>query len=204
MDKLKQCPAEDMKEVIIHTVLKARLDTVFDYLVRQDPKKEEAFKNKIGHMDIARVLQFLGCKPSKSEVKMIIWEVDDDLDGYVNLEEYYMMYKRCTTDTENKEPRKLFNLVQFLMYDKEFKGSVTVEETLQILFVRHGRDRLDAEIRAIFGDDEDQKDADGVERAIQYSEYLDKINARGLTEFKIKQELHFRKRLVVIDNSEDN
>ena len=34
MDKLKQCPAEDMKEVIIHTVLKARLDTVFDYLVR--------------------------------------------------------------------------------------------------------------------------------------------------------------------------
>ena len=42
---------------------------------------------------------------------MIIWEVDDDLDGYVNLEEYYMMYKRCTTDTENKEPRKLFNLV---------------------------------------------------------------------------------------------
>ena len=90
------------------------------------------------------------------------------------------------------------------MYDKEFKGSVTVEETLQILFVRHGRDRLDAEIRAIFGDDEDQKDADGVERAIQYSEYLDKINARSLAEFKHKQELHFRKKLVVIDNGDDN
>merc|ERR1712166_1476369 len=129
-------------------------------------------------MDIARVLQFLGCKPSKSEVKMIIWEVDDDLDGYVNLEEYYMMYKRCTTDVENKEPRKLFNLVQFLMYDKEFKGSVTVEETLQILFVRHGRERLDDEIRAIFGDDE--KDADGVEKAIRYGEYVEKINLRAL------------------------
>ena len=38
------------------------------------------------------------------------------------------------------------------MYDSEkFKGSVTVEETLQILFVRHGRERLDAEIEAIFG-----------------------------------------------------
>merc|ERR1712166_346765 len=153
------------------------------------------FKNKIGHMDIARVLQFLGCKPSKSEVKMIIWEVDDDLDGYVNLEEYYMMYKRCTTDVENKEPRKLFNLVQFLMYDKEFKGSVTVEETLQILFVRHGRDRLDAEIRAIFGDDE--KDADGVEKSIKFSEYVSKINTRALTEYKHKLELKNKKKIPI-------
>ena len=32
------------------------------------------------------------------------------------------------------------------MYDKEFKGKVTVEDTLQLLFVRVGRDRLDEEI----------------------------------------------------------
>jgi hypothetical protein len=37
------------------------------------------------------------------------------------------------------------------MYDKTFKGRVTVEETLQILYVRYGRERLDDEIRAIFG-----------------------------------------------------
>ena len=37
------------------------------------------------------------------------------------------------------------------MYDKTFKGKVTVEETLQILYVRYGRERLDDEIRAIFG-----------------------------------------------------
>lgn len=39
------------------------------------------------------------------------------------------------------------------MYDKDFKGKVTVEETLQILYVRHGRDKLDDEIKAIFGYD---------------------------------------------------
>ena len=61
------------------------------------------------------------------------------------------MYKRCISDPTDLEPRKLFNLVQFLMYDKEFKGRVTVEETLQILYVRHGREKLDDEIRAIFG-----------------------------------------------------
>ena len=84
-------------------------------------------------------------------MSLIIWEVDDDLDGYVSYEEFFTMYKRCTSDDTGLEPRKLFNIMQFLMYDKTFKGRVTVEETLQILFVRYGRERLDDEIKAIFG-----------------------------------------------------
>jgi hypothetical protein len=48
------------------------------------------------------------------------------------------------------------------MYDKKFKGRVTVEETLQILFVRYGRDKLDGEITAIFGNEE--KNEDGSEK----------------------------------------
>ena len=66
----------------------------------------------------------------KSEVNLIIWEVDDDLDGYISKEEYQTLYKRCISDDTGLEPRKMFNLVQFLMYDKTFKGRVTVEETL--------------------------------------------------------------------------
>ena len=88
------------------------------------------------------------------------------------------MYKRCISDKTDLEPRKLFNLVQFLMYDKKFKGRVTIEETLQILFVRHGRAKLDDEIRAIFG--EDEKNSDGSEKEITYSEYVEKINKRAL------------------------
>lgn len=61
------------------------------------------------------------------------------------------MYKRCISDKTGLEPRKMYNLVTFLMYDKTFKGRVTVEETLQILYVRHGREALDDEIKAIFG-----------------------------------------------------
>ena len=129
-------------------------------------------------MDLARVLQFLGCKPSRSEVNLIIWEVDDDLDGFVSKEEFQTMYKRCISDDTGLEPRKLFNLVQFLMYDKKFKGRVTVEETLQILYVRYGRERLDDEIKAIFGDEE--KNADGSEKEITYGEYVEKINLRAL------------------------
>jgi hypothetical protein len=59
------------------------------------------------------------------------------------------MYKRCISDESGLEPRKLYNLVVFLMYDKDetkIGGKVTVEDTLQLLYVRHGRERLDDEI----------------------------------------------------------
>lgn len=68
------------------------------------------------------------------------------------------------------------------MYDKTFKGRVTVEETLQILYVRHGREKLDDEIKAIFG--ENEKNDDGSEKEITYGEYVDKINRRALEEQK--------------------
>ena len=91
------------------------------------------------------------------------------------------MYKRCISDETGLEPRKLFNLVQFLMYDKTFKGRVTVEETLQILYVRYGRERLDEEIKAIFGYviivlnlyRKNEKNTDGSEKEITYGEYVD-------------------------------
>ena len=141
----------------------------------------------ISPMDVAKVLIKLGVTPTRNQVDLIIWEVDDDLDGHVNYEEFLTMYRRCIVGEKlarqhglepRLEPRKLFNLVQFLMYDKTFKGRVTVEETLQILFVRHGRDKLDDEIKAIFGDEE--KNKDGSDKEISYGEYVRKIDSRAL------------------------
>lgn len=92
------------------------------------------------------------------------------------------MYKRCISDQSGLEPRKLYNLVVFLMYDKEFKGRVSVEDTLQLLYVRHGRDALDDEIRAIFG--ENEKTEEGNEKFIEYHDYIEKINHRAMEERK--------------------
>lgn len=153
----------------------------------EDTTKAEPHKDKISDKDVARVLQFLGQRPKPTLVRLIIWEVDDDLDGFVSKEEFLTMYKRCIVSEKlarahglepHLEPRKLFNLVQFLMYDKTFKGRVTVEETLQILFVRYGRDKLDDEIKAIFGDEE--KNKDGSDKEITFGEYLTKIQDRSL------------------------
>eukprot|EP00347_Sterkiella_histriomuscorum_P001395 403372200 len=182
MEKLKQSPAEQLKIVQIKPIEQECLDRVFFYLIDKDNKKPEEHKRKIGEGDLMKVLNFLGQKPSKAEVKLIIWEVDDDLDGFVSKEEFQTMYKRCISDETGLEPRKLFNLVQFLMYDKTFKGKVTVEETLQILYVRYGRELLDEEIKAIFG--EEEKNTDGSEKEITYGEYVEKINKRALEEQK--------------------
>ena len=60
----------------------------------------------------------------------MIWEIDDDLDKHVSKDEFEKMYKRCISDESGLEPRKLYNLVVFLMYNKNFKGNITVEDTL--------------------------------------------------------------------------
>ena len=178
MEKLKTSPAEILKTVEIPTIEQEQLNRVFDFLCARDTTKTDNH-DKISAMDIARTLQFLGCRPTRSDVELIIWEVDDDLDGYVSRQEFETMYKRCITDFSDLEPRQLYNLVTFLMYDKDFKGRVTVEETLQILFVRHGRKNLDEEIKAIFGEEERNKDT-SEEQSITYSEYVNKITRRAL------------------------
>ena len=200
MEKLKQSPWEILKTVEIKPIEQECLDRVFTYLTSQDRTKSEENSNKIGPGDLLKVLIYLGLKPLKSEVNLIIWEVDDDLDGYVSRDEYHTMYKRCISDETGLEPRKLFNLTQFLMYDKTFKGRVTVEETLQILFVRYGRDNLDSEITAIFG--EDEKNEDGSEKEITFGDYVDKINKRALLEQmeKIKAK---RKGVLKAEDEED-
>ena len=69
------------------------------------------------------------------------------------------------------------------MYDDNFTGKVSAE-TLQILFVRYGRESLDDEITAIFG--EDEKNNDGSEKEITFGEYVKKVHERSMKEQKEK------------------
>lgn len=49
------------------------------------------------------------------------------------------------------EPRRLFNVVQFVMNDKEGSGNVSLEGAMQILYLRYGRGLLDSQLEEIFG-----------------------------------------------------
>jgi len=153
-------------------VSQVEIDCLKKVFAWMDAKKD----NKLDWSEIADVLIKLNHKTAKQDIELWIWEVDDDLDQHVSLEEFLTMYQRCISDPTGLEPRNLFNLVQFLMYDKDFSGRISVEQTLQILFVRHGREKLDDEIKEIFGDQ--QKGPDGQELKINFSQFLSRANAR--------------------------
>lgn len=94
----------------------------------------------------------------------MLWEVDENLDSLIDQEEFINMYKRCIMKNSDLEPKSLYHMVQFLMYcksdnradsdNKDNKFKITVEDTLELLYVRFGREQLDQEIKAIFGEDE--------------------------------------------------
>lgn len=137
---------------------------------------------RLSCQDILTTLHRLKHKMTKHDVEVMLWEVDEDLDGHISWSEFLTLYERGTTDVTGLEPRGLFHVVQFLMYDNELKGEISVEQTLQILFVRFGRELLDQEIQAIFG--EDDRKSDGPEKRVTLSEYLEKV--KGRTKIKKK------------------
>ncbi|PHJ20516.1 ef hand domain-containing protein [Cystoisospora suis] len=139
------------------------------------------------HLGVTKYVEY--DSKSQHELEVIIWEVDEDLDQHISWEEFLVMYQRSINDPTGMEPRALFNLVQFLMYDTNFSGEISVEQTLQILFVRFGREMLDQEIQAIFG--EEEKGPDGQEKRITLSEYLEKVQGRLNKQRKARKGINY-------------
>jgi len=52
-------------------------------------------------------------------------------------DEFEKMYRKCIIDEKEEEPKKLYYLVQFLMFDKDSKYYITEEDTLEILYIRY-------------------------------------------------------------------
>jgi len=51
------------------------------------------------------------------------------------------------------EPRKLFNVVEFMMYDKDGSAKVSFEDCMEILYRRHGKEALEERTNAFFSAD---------------------------------------------------
>ena len=105
----------------------------------------------------------------------MIWEVDENLDGCVDWEEFKLMYQRNIADKTGLEPFQLFNVVQFMMYDKDSSGQVSIDETMTMLFQRYGKERLESQMKLLFGDDLKTSDGDG---ELSFAEYLKAVSVR--------------------------
>lgn len=132
------------------------------------------YDKKIHPRDLQQALAYLGKHADKKEIEDMIWEVDENLDGCVDWEEFQLMFRRNITDKTGLEPFQLFNVVQFCMYDKDFSGQVSVDETMHMLFARYGKERLEAEMKALFGD---SLNSDG-NGTLTFLDYLKAVNRR--------------------------
>eukprot|EP00962_Isochrysis_galbana_P027264 scaffold8553_cov100-Isochrysis_galbana.AAC.5 len=45
------------------------------------------------------------------------------------------------------EPRKLFNVIEFIMHDKNLNGSIDLDEAVTLLYARYGRECVDEHVK---------------------------------------------------------
>lgn len=102
-------------------------------------------------------LEFLGHTVKASEAALMIWEVDDDADGCINWEECRDMFYRVRDDQSGYEPRKLFNVLEFLMHDKNLNGAVDLDECVTILYNRFGKAHTDTAMEECHAGEGDEK-----------------------------------------------
>ena len=119
------------------------LQRVYNILVKKELgkiTKEQLYK-------VLKGLEFP--KLNMSLVEDLIWEVDEDCDGMISWEECKEMFFRVRHDKTGWEPRRLFNLIEFMMHDKDQSGSIDMDECMEILFRRFGKANLEVRPRAL-------------------------------------------------------
>ena len=97
---------------------------------------------KIGFKELNDQLIKLEYRAKRVEVEDMIWEVDEDCDHAVSWDEFKLMFHRCRNDRTGLEPRKLFNVVEFMMHDKDSSGTIDMDECMEILFRRFGKEQV--------------------------------------------------------------
>lgn len=106
---------------------------------------------KIRHEDVAATLKRLGKSLSKADVTSLIWEADEQLDGCIDWDEFTLNFQRNIHDRSGLEPAGFYNLIQFMIYDINNNGFVSIDETMKMLYTRYGRETMEAKIGVLFG-----------------------------------------------------
>ena len=119
-----------------HTAVTLELQEKVNGFKRELAELDSKAERLVSCDDVYEMLKTLKQKTDKKIVEEIIWEVDEDLDGKLSWSEFRLMYNRNIMDRTGLEPCKMFNLVQFMIYDRNENNRVSVDETMNMLYAR--------------------------------------------------------------------
>ena len=105
-------------------------------------------------VDTAAALGSLGKKATKREVQNMMWEVDEKLDGVLDWDEVHLNYERNIRDSSGLEPASFYHMIQFMIYDRDNNALVSIDETMNMLYARVGREQMETTITKLFGGDD--------------------------------------------------
>lgn len=144
------------------------LQRVFQILSQQKPGAINSDKDppRVSPDKLHDALKKLAYKCKRQDVEDMIWEVDEDCDGLISWDEFKAMFYRVRHDKSGWEPRRLFNVVEFMMHDKDQSGSIDMDECMEILFRRFGKEQLEARVNEFMSNDED------ADKEISFTEFL--------------------------------
>ncbi len=124
----------------------------------------------------------------KEEIRLMIWENDENLDSYLDKHEFDKMYKKCIIDIKEQEPKRLYYLILFLMFDKDEKRFINEEDTLEILYIRY-KDKFEDILRSIFGEPIKERNPNTnqiIEKSnsLNYNQFTERMNSLSLIKRK--------------------
>ncbi|CEG40061.1 outer dynein arm-docking complex subunit 3 [Plasmopara halstedii] len=129
-------------------------------LIQNSSSHHRTIKNE----DLFEAIKAMGKVCSKKEINDMIWEADENLDGVVDWEELRAMFNRNLLDRTELEPANLFNVVQYMTYDKKNCGVITADDTMAILFARYGQTQLEMRMKQLFGESDELTFVDYLKR----------------------------------------